>query len=180
MKQINVMCKPSGVAIVTTSDVHIDNESNASKIVIDFTLCLDYLGENKWVDLVMGDGTSLRYDLGTEDIVTKELEYQNTIAGEMVITPFIYNGLVIKIKFKPNRSILIYKVIEAGNGETLQRDDYVFEMKENVDSCVTFKNQFEFLTTTEFELIERESGKIYGVYSELTGEITWYFSDVGV
>jgi hypothetical protein len=178
MKEISIVCKPNGIAILSTSDIHSNTENNASQLKIDFTECTDYLGENKWVDIVCSDGTSLRYDLGTDDIVYKSLEYADTIEGELKITPFIYNGLAIKAKYKTNKSILIYKVAESGSQSAIQRDDYVFEMKENVDSFTTFKDKFVFCTESEFEVITRLSDKIYGVYDEISGVIIWYYGDI--
>lgn len=175
MKQINVVCKASGIAIVTTSDVHSENENKASKIVIDFTEVAETFPDwNKWVDIIIegeDDDYSMRYDLGTEATVEYELLYENTIAGKMTITPFVYDG-VTKSKFKANRKIDIVKNVEAGDQDAIERDDYIFSLE-------AFQNQFEFYTETEFETVERAVGKIYGVYSEVTGVITWYYGIIG-
>lgn len=175
MKIIKVICKAIGTAIVTTGEVHSENENKASKIVIDFTeLALAYPDWNKWVDIVVDgedDIYSMRYDLGTEIIVEKELEYENTIAGHMTITPFLYDGIT-KIKFKSNRKIDIIKNLEAGNLAAVERDDYIF-------SLAAFQNQFEFYTELEFESVVREPGKLYGVYNVSTGIITWHYGIVG-
>ena len=181
MKQITVICKADGTAIVTTSYVHSENENKASKFVIDFTALSElYPDWDKWVDLVIDgedDIYSFRYDLGAGTIVDekliveKELEYENTIAGQMTITPFLYDG-VTKVKFKSNRKIDIVKNLEAGDLAAVERDDYIF-------SLATFQEQFEFYTETEFASVVREVGKIYGVYSESTGIITWHYGIVG-
>jgi hypothetical protein len=176
MKIIKVIIKAIGTAIVTTGEVHSENENKASKIVLDFTEVAEaYPDWNKWVDIIVDgevDIYSMRYDLGTDIIVEKELEYENTLAGHMTITPFLYDG-VSKIKFKSNRKIDIIKNLEAGNLAAVQRDDYIF-------SLAAFQDQFEFYTETEFDSVVREVNKIYGVYSESTGVITWYYGIIGV
>jgi len=176
MKIIKVICKATGTAIVTTNEVHSDNENKASKIVIDFfELAEAYPDWNKWVDIIIdGDDNiySMRYDLGTDIVVEKELEYENTIAGQMTITPFLYDGIT-KVKFKINRKIDIVKNLEAGNLAALQRDDYIF-------SLAAFQEQFMFYTEAEFESVVREVGKLYGVYNESTGIITWHYGIIGL
>ncbi|MDA3779719.1 MAG: hypothetical protein PF487_05770 [Bacteroidales bacterium] len=132
MKKISIVCYDSGKAKVTTSDVVINNENNATELEIDFSGTL-YASENKWVDIVLSDGSSLRYDLGVGEIVTKDLEYPDTIAGEIIFTPFIYDG-VNKIKYRTNYSIIVYKQKEAGTSSAIERDDYIFELKERVDA----------------------------------------------
>ena len=114
MKIVKVVCKAIGTAIVTTGEVHSENENKASKIVIDFTeLAAAYPDWNKWVDIVVDgedDIYSMRYDLGTEIVVEKELEYENTIAGHMTITPFLYDGVTkVKLGFKKERFTDIVK-----------------------------------------------------------------------
>lgn len=134
MKTINVVCKKTGIANVTTSDVPISNESKATKLVIDFSDLTENTGMDKWVDLIMADGTSLRYALGVgvNEIVEKELDYPESVPGPMIITPFMYDGLQTKIKFRTDKTIRIYKQAEAGTLEAIDRDDYIFELNSKV------------------------------------------------
>jgi|GEM_PF-2787776 len=132
MKKITVKCYNEGYATVTTSDFHIDNENKATQLEIDFS-GTTYKEKEKWVDLIMSDGTSLRYDLGTAEIVTHELVYATSIKGFMTITPFIYDGLE-KHKYKTNTKVMIYEQHEAGSSEAIQRDDYIFQLKLQVDT----------------------------------------------
>lgn len=136
MKEIQVICKKTGIANITTNDVPVSNESKATKLVIDFSDLTDNPGMNKWVDLIMADGTSLRYDLGVgvDEIVEKELDYPESIPGPMTITPFMYDGVPPKIKFRTDKTIRIYRQEEAGTLEAIERDDYIFELNSKVTS----------------------------------------------
>jgi len=129
-KSISVTCYNSGLAKVCTEDFNINNENNASLIKFDFTNTA-YLGENKWVDIVLPDGTSLRYDLGPEDYIEFSMEYPVTVAGEMTITPFVYDG-INKIKYRADQTVLIYEVLEAGNQAAVERDDFIFDLEQRV------------------------------------------------
>ena len=132
MKKITVKCYNEGYATVTTSDFHIENENNATQLEIDFSETT-YKDKEKWVDLVMSDGTSLRYDLGLAEIVTLDLDYATTVKGFMTITPIIYDGLE-KHKYKTNAKVMIYEQPEAGSSEAVIRDDYIFQLKLQVDT----------------------------------------------
>jgi hypothetical protein len=129
-KKITVVCYDTGLALVNTEDFNIHNENNASVIEIDFSNT-SYQGENKWVDLVLADGTSLRYDLGIEDVVEAPLTYATTVPGQMIVTPFIYDG-VNKIKYKSDQTVLIYEQEEAGDEAAVERDDYIADLEKRV------------------------------------------------
>lgn len=47
MKLINIVCHLTGLANVTTTDIHISNEDLASKIVIDFSEITEHTDTNK-------------------------------------------------------------------------------------------------------------------------------------
>jgi len=130
MKSINIICYDTGRASIESSDLHINNENNASRMTIDFTNT-EQLGVNKWVDLVAKDGTSLRYDLGLDDTVILDLTYPSTIAGELIITPFVYDGLN-KIKYIPSHNVVIRNQAEAGTVDVILRDDFIFDLEQRV------------------------------------------------
>lgn len=134
MKEINIACKANGLANMTTSDVHISNESLASKFIIDFSEITDYPGYNKWCDVVLSNGTSLRYDLGVgiDEIVELDLSYQITVPGVTIITPFLYDGIATKIKFKTDKTLVIYNQPEAGDQEAPERDDFIFDLEKRL------------------------------------------------
>ena len=135
MKLINIICNPNGIANVTTSDVHISNESLSSKFVIDFSAITDFLGLNKWCDFVLSNGTSIRYDLGVgiDEVVELELSTQITVPGVVIITPFLYDGIATKIKFRTDKNLVIYDQPEAGDQEAPIRDDYIFDLAARID-----------------------------------------------
>lgn len=132
MKEINVVCDINGLAHVTTKDLHISNEDQASKMIIDFSKITDHTEINKWVDLTLADGTSRRYDLGTSDIVELNLDADLTIPGPLTITPFIWSGLPPKIKFKPDKSVVIHYQAEAGEIGVTLRDDYIASLEARI------------------------------------------------
>lgn len=132
MKKINVVCFDRGIATVTTADINIDNEHKATTLEIDFSNT-SYPEHIKWVDLILSNGTSLRYELGETPVVTLELTYELTIKGEMIITPFLYDGLR-KIKYKTDSTIIIHEQKEAGTSNVVFRDDYIFQLEQRVQA----------------------------------------------
>jgi hypothetical protein len=179
MKKISVKCYSTGYAAVTTSDLSIENENAATQLEIDYAVT-DYSAEPKWVDLVMSDGTSLRYELGTDPVVTLDLLYPTMIRGEMIITPFVYNG-TLKEKWKTNASVVIHEQKEAGTSDAAQRDDYIFELKEqaakfkklvtlaeggsiNLDTLINY----EFL---HIQVHESISGRTVPIYLKIRTDI---------
>ena len=170
MKKISVVCFDNGKATVQTTDVSINNENNATELEIDFS-GTENASLNKWVDIVIGS-VSVRYDLGVEEIPTLDLTYAVTFAGEMTITPFVYDGAT-KIKYKTDFGVIIVSQAEAGDSDAVTRDDYIFELKEQVDATL-------YYSETDFASITRASGKVYAVYNESTGIITWYYGAIGV
>ena len=132
MKQINIVCHAKGTANVTTEDIHISNEDLASKIVIDFSELSEYTETNKWLDIKLGDGTSLRQDMGTGDIVELEMDQEITIPGVMILSPFIWDGLPPKIKFRPDKNIVIHYQPESGEAGVILRDDYIASLEARI------------------------------------------------
>ena len=180
MKEISIVCNVDGTAKISSSSITIDNENNASKLIIDFSAVPSCVGLDKWVDIVLSNDTSLRYDLGigvivgSEDIVELDLGNALTISGYAIITPFALDTVNdIKIKFKPDEKLKIIYQAETGEDAVAVRDDYIVALKVSVD-------KFEFYTETEFEDVTREAEKVYGVYSEITGVIIWYYGIIGV
>ena len=55
----------------------------------------------------------------------------------------------------------------------------LIEYKDNIANLQSEVNKFVFVSETEFDNITREDGKVYGVYDETTGIITWYYGDIG-
>ncbi len=113
MKEIMIVCHLNGVATVTTDAIHISNENYASKIIIDFSENVDYEDDNKWIDIIAGNGDSKRVDLGSGFIKEYEIPAEIMAPGKMTFTPFIWDGLTPKIKFASNRKILIHNQVEA-------------------------------------------------------------------
>lgn len=151
MKEIKLKCFDSGMATISTGDIHLENENLSSKIIIDFTNT-KYKDKLKWVDIVTGS-RSYRYELGKEEVVSLNLRYENTYAGEMIITPFIYDGMR-KIKYRPNDNIIIHKQDEAGgiiHGE--HRDDYIVEIRKDTDNLLN--NIERIITLNENETIAK-------------------------
>jgi len=132
MKEIHIKCFDDGYATIVQTAFTIDNENNATQLIIDYSETI-HKDKNKWVDLIMADGTSLRYDLGVAEIPTLNLTYAMTIPGYMTVTPLIYDG-DIKEKYITNFKIKIHEQEEAGNGEAISRDDYIFDLKQQVDT----------------------------------------------
>lgn len=169
MKEINVTCYDSGRASVEVSDLHINNENYASVIKINFTNT-EQLGVNKWVDLVAKDGTSLRYDLGVDDEVEVDMSYPSTIPGELIITPFVYDG-VKKVKYVPNRNIVIRNQEEAGDEAAILRDDYIFDLKQQVDN-ISAQDLRETATPTFEGVILKTVQLAEGVILQYNTELT--------
>jgi hypothetical protein len=172
MKKITVKCYNEGYATLTTSDFHIENENNATQLEIDYsgTTLKD---KEKWVDLIMSDGTSLRYDLGFDEIVLLSLEYPTTIKGFMTITPMIYDGLE-KHKFKTNAKVMIYEQPEAGSSEAIARDDFIFQLKLQVDEWGSKKKHFAQLAegeTFDYTLLLGYSIVIFQFRDPVSGRI---------
>lgn len=133
MKNITVTVYKNGTAKMTSEDLHIDIENNASKLTIDFTdIAEDYPDIGKWVDIITSDNGAYRYDLGTDIIVSMDLRYENTVKGSVIITPFIYDGVSVKVKFVNRNILTIYNQPEAGDVEIAERDDYIFDLAERV------------------------------------------------
>ena len=170
MKKISVVCFDNGKATVRTSDISINNENLATELEIDFS-GTENASLNKWVDITVGS-VSVRYDLGVEEIPTLDLTYAVSFAGEMIITPFVYDGTT-KVKYKTDFGIIIKIQVEAGTADAIARDDYIFELKEQVDATL-------YYSATDFASVTRVTGKIYAVYNESTGIITWYYGAIGV
>ena len=136
MKSLNIVCKPTGIARFTSTDLHISDEHLASKLTLDFSELIGYEAYEKWVDFVLDNGTSLRYNLGIgiAGIVDIELTNQITVPGPVIITPFLYDGIASKIKFKTDHNLVITKVEEAGDDEAPLRDDYIFDLAKRIDN----------------------------------------------
>lgn len=134
MKSIEIVCYPDGHATLVSTDIHIADEKNASKIKIDFSnLDEEFSDTEKWCDVITSDDTSLRYDLGTEEIVEFYLDNSLTVQGALIITPFITIGLDTKIKFKPNQQVVIRTQADAGDSEAPGRDDYIFGLEGRIE-----------------------------------------------
>jgi hypothetical protein len=132
VKEIKIICYDTGKAKLTSSDSHISQENKASKIVVDFSETM-YNDCEKWCDVVLANGTSLRYELGTDAEVEFNITNALTIPGALIITPFITKIDGTKVKYVPNVEIAIIKQIESGDEEAVERDDYIFELKERLD-----------------------------------------------
>lgn len=132
MKKISIKCDDNGYAILTTSDIVVDNENKATEIEIDYS-STQYSESPKWVDIILQNGTSYRYDLGDEPIVTLEMDSRLTLKGFITITPIVYDGTK-KIKYKTNKKVEIYYQEEAGSQEAIERDDFIFQLKDQVDT----------------------------------------------
>ena len=115
MKEINIICFDTGKANLTSEGLHISNENNASKLIIDFTNT-GFADKNKWVDIVLTNGTSVRYDLGVDNVVELSLGYDETVPGEIIITPFILEG-DFKVKYITNYNAIIRYQEEAMDEE---------------------------------------------------------------
>jgi len=150
MKLINIKCFDNGSAELTTSDLHISSENKASKLVIDFSETI-YQNSSKWVDLILSNGTSLRYELGNSSIVEHELLDEETIAGVLKITPFVIEN-DRKIKYIPNYDVIIKKQPDAGDNEAPQRDDYIFNVVKNVTSHIANNNNPHNVTKEQIGL----------------------------
>lgn len=150
MKLINIKCFDNGSAELTTSDLHISSENKASKLVIDFSETI-YQNSSKWVDLILSNGTSLRYELGNSSIVEHELLDEETIAGVLKITPFVIED-DRKIKYIPNYDVIIKKQPDAGDNEAPQRDDYIFNVVKNVTSHIADNNNPHNVTKEQIGL----------------------------
>ena len=135
MKEINIICNANGTADLTTSSIHIDNENNASKLIIDFSNVPSCIGLDKWVDLILPNDTSLRYDLGNDDIVELSLENFLTVKGYVTVTPFALDTLNdIKIKFYPNKKLKIFYQAEVGEKIIAERDDYIASLVARIEA----------------------------------------------
>ena len=133
MKQIKISCYANGQANLETTDVHIEGEHNATKIVIDYTEA-GYDESQKWCDIITAEGTSLRYELGTDDEVEIEIPSNLTIAGRLKIVPFVTDGLgELKAKFIPNADVVIRQQADAGSEEAPARDDFIAQLKNELE-----------------------------------------------
>jgi hypothetical protein len=172
MKEISIKCYDDGYATIDHTAFTIDNENNATQIIIDYSGTI-HKDRNKWLDLIMADGTSLRYDLGIEQIVTFDLKYANTIPGYMTITPLIFDG-DIKEKYKTNVKVMIHEQEEAGNSEAADRDDFIFSLKQQVATWdAKYKHISQLLEgeTLDYNLISSYPIVMFQVRDPNTGRI---------
>ena len=145
MKEISVVCKPVGIATVTVAEEYISNENNATKIEFDFTAMTDYLGLPKWVDLILSNNTSLRYDLGVSDSPELELGNIVTFKGKMIITPFILDTVNdIKVKFKSSDNVYFYNQVEAGEEVVALRDDYIVSLVDRIEQVEEDQTHYDY------------------------------------
>ncbi|AUD65382.1 hypothetical protein BK011_06650 [Tenericutes bacterium MZ-XQ] len=178
MKEIHIKCFDGGYATLTQESFTVDNENNATKLYIDYSETI-HKDNNKWVDLIMADGTSLRYDLGLEQIPTLDLTYAMTIPGYMIISPLIYDG-DIKEKYVTNFKVRVHEQPEAGSSESINRDDFIFSLKQQVD---TWDAKHKYITqllegeTIDYSLISNNPIVVFQVRDVTTGrtEVMQYF-----
>lgn len=172
MKKITIKCHDTGYATVTTSALHVENENKATQLEIDYSGTI-HKDKAKWVDLIMSDGTSLRYDLGSDEKVTLDLDYAATIQGFMTITPIIYDG-IIKQKYITNTKIMIYEQPEAGSSDAIQRDDFIFQLKVQVDTWDAKQKHIGQLAegqTIDFTAVDGYQIIIFQFYHPASGRI---------
>lgn len=152
MKSIDIVCFDDSRASLTTSDLHISDEHDASVVTIDFEQ-IEEEGVllHKWCDVVLSDGTSLRYELGDESVVSFELSSALTVPGLVVFTPFVVSESGMKMKFVPDSSVVIKRQIEAGDPEAKERDDYIFALAGRVTIL-----ESEDIDGGEFEILLEE------------------------
>lgn len=150
MKEIAIKCYSSGRAKVRTKDVHVENENLATQIKIDFTET-GYENYEKGVDLKTKQNL-LRYFLGRDPVVIKELEYENTIWGEMVITPFVFseeNNL--KARYLTDYSITIQRRDSLAGGAH-GSGDAIIELKNILQLHIEDFNNPHQLTAEDIHL----------------------------
>jgi hypothetical protein len=134
MKLVEIVCKKSGRALLSTNDVHVAGENLATTLMFDFSeldeVYDDYL---KWVDLFMADGTELRYLIEEDEVL---LDSSVMIPGVLNIVPFITESEEpdsVLIKFLTTGGDIVIKEVSITGDPATSRDDYIFELKQRID-----------------------------------------------
>ena len=126
MKKINIQCYDNGRATLKTKDVHIESENIASIIEVDFSQT-EYKNYQKGLDIKSGSYL-LRYFLGNDEIVFKELTYENTLPGELVITPFVFDEVNDrKVRYLTDYSVIIHKRTSIASLDVPDNFDVILE-----------------------------------------------------
>ncbi len=126
MKKINIQCYDNGRATLNTKDVHIESENIASIIEVDFSQ-IEYKDYQKGIDIQSGSYL-LRYFLGNDEVVFKELTYENTLPGELVITPFVFDEVNDrKVRYLTDYSVIIHKRRSIASQDVPDNVDLILE-----------------------------------------------------
>ncbi len=126
MKKINIQCYDNGRATLKTKDIHIESENIASVIEVDFSQ-VEYKDYQKGVDIQSGSYL-LRYFLGNDEVVFKELTYENTLPGELVITPFVFDEVNDrKVRYLTDNSVIINKRESIASQDVPDNFDVILE-----------------------------------------------------
>lgn len=140
MKKINIQCYDNGRASLKTKDVHIESENIASIIEVDFSQ-VEYKNYQKGLDIESGSYL-LRYFLGNDEVVFKELTYENTLPGELVITPFVFDEVNDrKVRYLTDNSVIIHKRRSVASQDAPDNVDLMLEeikkfLEETTDKLV--------------------------------------------
>lgn len=140
MKKINIQCYDNGRATLKTKDIHIESENMASIIEVDFSQT-EYKNYQKGVDIQSGSYL-LRYLLGNDEVVFKELTYENTLPGELVITPFVFDEVNDrKVRYLTDNSVIIHKRRSIASQDVPDNADLILEeikefLKDTTDKLV--------------------------------------------
>lgn len=140
MKKINIQCYDNGRASLKTKDIHIESENIASIIEVDFSQ-VEYKNYQKGLDIESGSYL-LRYFLGNDEVVFKELTYENTLPGELVITPFVFDEVNDrKVRYLTDNSVIIHKRRSVASQDVPDNADLILEevkkfLEETTDKLV--------------------------------------------
>lgn len=131
MKKINIQCYDNGRASLKTKDIHIESENIASIIEVDFSQ-VEYKDYQKGLDIESGSYL-LRYFLGNDEVVFKELTYENTLPGELVITPFVFDEVNDrKVRYLTDNSVIIHKRRSIASQDVPDNFDLILEEMSNL------------------------------------------------
>ena len=170
MKKINIQCYDNGRATLKTKDVHIESENIASVIEIDFSQT-EYKNCQKGVDIESGSYL-LRYLLGNDEVVFKELTYENTLPGELVITPFVFDEVNDrKVRYLTDYSAIIHKRRSIASQDAPDNVDLILEeistfLKETTDKIVV---DMEFNKDTNLLSLILENGDTISTIIDVVG-----------